>query len=63
MELKKTFVLNPLAPEFIPNRLRHGDPVEVDAVKGPHGLHFKGSASPWIPRQNPMPMPPVSKSV
>jgi len=23
MELKKTYVLNPLAPEFVPNRLRH----------------------------------------
>ena len=23
MELKKTYILNPLAPEFIPNRLRH----------------------------------------
>jgi len=23
LELKKTYVLNPLAPEFVPNRLRH----------------------------------------
>lgn len=23
MELKKTYVLNPRAPEFVPNRLRH----------------------------------------
>ena len=23
LELKKTYILNPLAPEFVPNRLRH----------------------------------------
>ena len=24
VELRKTYILNPLAPEFVPNRLRHG---------------------------------------
>ncbi|XP_014678859.1 PREDICTED: probable helicase with zinc finger domain [Priapulus caudatus] len=26
VELRRTYTLNPLAPEFIPNRLRHGEP-------------------------------------
>ncbi len=32
VELKKSYILNPLAPEFVPNRLRHASYVPPEPV-------------------------------
>ena len=49
VEMKKTYVLNPLAPEFVPNRLRHGVeniPPEPIAV-GKYGHYFAPPPPTW----------------
>ena len=41
VELKKTYILNPLAPEFIPNRLRHAPYVPPEPIAyGKFGYTF-----------------------
>ncbi|KAJ8319176.1 hypothetical protein KUTeg_004267, partial [Tegillarca granosa] len=50
-EMRKTFVLNPLAPEFVPNRLFHVNRLENinAAVPGFHGQpHHPASASHYM---------------
>ncbi|XP_064632641.1 probable helicase with zinc finger domain isoform X2 [Lineus longissimus] len=51
VELKKTYVLNPLAPEFIPNRLRHGSDPQAPLGYGPYGYIYT-PAVPRFQRQN-----------
>ncbi len=55
VELKKTYILNPLAPEFVPNRMRHGVAGDAGAQPQPVGVGKFGYAflAPpgWVPRQ------------
>ncbi len=66
VELKKTYILNPLAPEFIPNRLRHAayTPPEPVGV-GKYGYMFVSHPQSWATRLPPPPhyMPPHYVSI
>ena len=49
VELKKVYVLNPLAPEFIPNRLRHGPVAPPEPVAyGKYGYMFLTRPRPVV---------------
>ena len=50
LELKKTYVLNPLAPEFVPNRLRHATltGAAASATLSSDGSHLVNSARPTV---------------
>jgi hypothetical protein len=53
VELKKTYVLNPMAPEFIPNRLRHAQYVPPEPIAyGKFGYTF-APPQPLSPAQFP----------
>jgi hypothetical protein len=54
VELKKTYVLNPMAPEFIPNRLRHAPYVPPEPIAyGKFGYTF-APPQPLSPAQFPV---------
>lgn len=61
MELKKNFVLNPLAPEFVPGRLYHGQPC-VPQFSGEPICPNPSAATmppPWLLLPLPLPVPPM----
>lgn len=56
LELKKTYVLNPLAPEFIPRALRpllghHASSLSLHPLHHPHPQHVQASSSKQGPQQ------------
>ena len=53
VELKKSYILNPLAPEFVPNRMRHAaNYVTPEPIGfGKCGYMFMAPAG-WVPRQS-----------
>ena len=63
VELKKTYILNPLAPEFVPNRMRHAanyvmpEPIAI----GKYGYHFAPPG--WVPRHGGPFFPPPPQQV
>ena len=55
LELKKVYVLNPLAPEFVPNRLRHATLTGAAAtatLSTDDSAHCNQSAEPTLPYHN-----------
>lgn len=74
LELKKTYILNPLAPEFVPNRLRHATltgaaaTATLSADDTQHATSWRLTAQhhstyhPWADMQQPSShMPPASR--